>query len=322
MSDRQLPQKDFLIVLDQKDIIQSIMPDGIEDQKYVGQSITSMLDEHVYKSYEMFKKNIIKSHVILNAEMTLKNNRHCYFSGYNDENTNMIIVIFENLSDQEVFRKILKLNNSQLNAIRELNQSIKVKDDLNYEQISKLNSELLNSRRIIEKQNAELLKYNKLLKQMSIEDSLTGCYNRRHFYDYMRETVLSSQVEDMRCLIMIDFNHFKTINDQFGHDAGDRLLINFVKVTKDILSAKGEIFRLGGDEFILLTNHQDADQAHIMMQKINQQFYNFSKISSLAYGIILFKMSEVNHIFELTNLIKKADDLMYQHKRSQNESNQ
>lgn len=318
MSNRLLPQKDYLIVLDKEDNILSIIPDNIDDQKYVGQPMIAMLEERELKSYEAFKNKMMTSHVVLNAEMTLKNDRHCYFSGYSDENTRMIIVIFENLSDHEVFLKIMKLNNLQLNAIRDLHQSVQAKDDEIYEQISKLNSELLNSRRIIEKQNAELLKYNILLKQMSIEDSLTGCYNRRHFYDYMRDTVLSSQEEEKRCLIMIDFNHFKTINDQFGHDAGDRLLINFVKVTKDILSTQGEIFRLGGDEFILLTNHQDLNQAHLMMQTIDQKFFEFSKISSLAYGIIHFKMSDVNHIFELTNLIKQADDLMYQHKRSQN----
>lgn len=319
MSSRKLLQKDFLIVLDSEDYIQSIIPSNSDYQPYVLKPMSSMIDDNDLSTYESFKKKMTTSGVILNVEMTLKDDQHCYFNGYSDDISQLIIVTFESLSDHEVFRKIMLLNNQQLNMIRSLSQNAHSKDHENYEEISKLNSELLNSRRIIEKQNAELLKYNKLLKQMSIEDGLTGCYNRRHFYDYMRETVLSSQEDEMRCLIMIDFNHFKTINDQFGHDAGDRLLINFVKVTKDHLNHDGEIFRLGGDEFILLTNHQDVDQAHRMMQKINQQFYDFSKISSLAYGIISFKMSDVNHIFELSNLIKQADDLMYQHKRSQNE---
>lgn len=189
-------------------------------------------------------------------------------------------------------------------------------EDKVYEEISKLNSELVNSKRIIEKQNAELSNYNKLLKKMAIEDSLTGCYNRRHFYDFMRDTILSTQNDIINTLVMIDFNQFKAINDQFGHDAGDRLLINFVELVKENLNDKGEIFRLGGDEFIILTNHQTFDQTQKMMEKIDEKFFNFSKISSLAFGIVQFKSSEINHEFEITNLIRKADELMYKHKRS------
>lgn len=318
MSSLKQPLKDFLIVLNSDDIIQSIIPNNITYMPYIGQPMSNILDETALNKYQSFMNDLKKTNVILNAEMTLANDKHCFFSGYCDDISRFIIIIFETLSDYEVFKKIMLLNNKQLNAIRNLTLSAQSHDDEHYLEISKLNSELVNSRRIIEKQNAELLKYNKLLKQMSIEDSLTGCYNRRHFYDYMRDLVFSSQREDKRCLIMIDFNHFKSINDQFGHDAGDRLLINFVKVTKDLLQNHGEIFRLGGDEFILLTDHQDEKQAHDVMEIINQKFFEFSMISSLAYGIATFKMSDINHMFELTNLIKQSDDLMYQHKRSQN----
>lgn len=184
-----------------------------------------------------------------------------------------------------------------------------------YEEITKLNNELLNSKRIIEKQNAELQNYNKLLKKMSIEDSLTGCYNRRQFYEYFRESIMSSQKDTLYTLIMIDFNHFKTINDQFGHDAGDRLLVMFVQIASNILSVKGDVFRLGGDEFILLIKN-DQNFALNVMEEINQRFLKHSTIASLAFGIVEFREHEINHEFDLTNLVRKADDLMYQHKKS------
>ncbi|QLY40237.1 GGDEF domain-containing protein [Hujiaoplasma nucleasis] len=105
--------------------------------------------------------------------------------------------------------------------MRALKKDILKHDEKAYIEISKLNSELLNPQRIIEKQNIELKKFNQLLKKISIEDSLTGSYNRRYFYNYMRENVLPSQSDNSMGLVLIDFNHFKAINDQFGHDTGD-----------------------------------------------------------------------------------------------------
>ncbi|MBN2300714.1 MAG: GGDEF domain-containing protein [Acholeplasmataceae bacterium] len=306
--------KDFLIRLDLEDVIQFITPTNSTFSNYVNHSIIDILSESDVQKFELFKKEINEKNVVLNYEIVLKDNIRCYFNGYADQTIKFIIVLFESLSDQGAFKKIMKLNSQQVNDIRSLHQNLQSHDENAYEEISKLNSELLNSRRIIEKQNAELSKYNVLLKKMSIEDSLTGCYNRRHFYDYMREKILSSQKDVEMNLVMIDFNHFKQINDQFGHDAGDRLLINFVKISRDFLEDKGEVFRLGGDEFLLLTNHQKNEDVKQLMIKINQEFFKHSMISDLAYGIVNFKVTDINNEFDLTSLIQKSDKLMYENK--------
>jgi diguanylate cyclase (GGDEF)-like protein len=110
---------------------------------------------------------------------------------------------------------------------------------------------------------------------------------------------------------MIDFNNFKKVNDEFGHDAGDRLLISFVEITKAIIKNKGEIFRIGGDEFIIIFYHMNEEEALLVMQKIETQFQTKSLVVTLAYGIVSFNESEFNFEFDLSNLIKKADTLMY-----------
>ncbi len=308
-------KKDFLIVLDDKNDIQFIFPKNSSFSPYVNRSIETLFDHACIETVQKFMQDLRVNHFMSNCEMTLNDSTRAFFSGYSEESSAFIMVLFEQLSEPEVLKKMIVLNSQQVNEIRALNKIVSLQDDQSLEQISRLNNELLNSRRTIEKQNAELVKYNRLLKKMAVEDSLTGCYNRRYFYDYMRDHVFASQQDETHCLIMIDFNHFKSINDQFGHDAGDRLLIQFVKIAKAILTDIGEVFRLGGDEFIILTNHIHVEDARIMMEKLNNQFKEDSMIATLAYGIVQFKTSDINHEFDLTNILKTTDDLMYEHKK-------
>lgn len=305
--------QEFLIELNTQDVITGIIPETSMYVDYIGLPIESLLADQMRSVYPTFKQILKKDRLVINFKMMLSSNHQCFFNGYMDKDALFIIVLFQSMSDQDILKKMMMLNSQQLNEIRKLYKYAQM-NDAAYEQISKLNNELVNSKRTIEKQNAQLQKYNELLKKMAIEDSLTGCFNRRHFYDYMRENVLSSQRDETKCLINIDFNHFKMINDQFGHDAGDRLLVQFVKITQNQLKEEGTVFRIGGDEFILLTSHQNVEDATQMMEEINQHFYANTKIASLAFGIVLFNISDMNHEFELTNLVKQSDERMYDYK--------
>ncbi|MCR5356068.1 MAG: sensor domain-containing diguanylate cyclase [Lachnospiraceae bacterium] len=92
---------------------------------------------------------------------------------------------------------------------------------------------------------------NKILTQLSIHDSLTGVLNRRAF-DFAAEEKLSHSKG--AALIFFDIDYFKQVNDQFGHDAGDRLLVAFSDTLKNNFSDRGIISRFGGDEFVVLTD--------------------------------------------------------------------
>lgn len=304
--------KDFLVVLDQDKIIQWVIPSHQVFDKYLNKAYHHLFVLNDKESNTFFDK-LNQHESVFNYKTDIKFN-DMYYTGYLNgfkDDFYYIIVLFNHESDEEIFKKIIKLNSVQVNELRSLRKDIQVHDEKAYEEISKLNSELLNKQRIIEKQNIELKKYNNLLKKISTEDTLTGCYNRRYFYDYMRDNVLPSQGDENKSLVLIDFNHFKKINDQFGHDAGDRLLIQFVKETQDIVGDEGVLFRLGGDEFIIILSKCDLEQAKHMMGMICDNFNRLSEIASLAYGIISFKESEISQEFELTNLLKEADRLMY-----------
>ncbi len=105
--------------------------------------------------------------------------------------------------------------------------------------------------------NAQLHEKNQELKQQSVRDPLTGLYNRRHFQDFMRTHQLldkrgagTSGEEMVSALFLMDVDHFKHINDTYGHAAGDAVLIRIAASLREILRETDMIVRWGGEEFL------------------------------------------------------------------------
>jgi diguanylate cyclase (GGDEF)-like protein len=106
------------------------------------------------------------------------------------------------------------------------------------------------------------LRLRDALRDMAMADALTGLANRRHL-----ETVLELRLEEAERLgepiscLMADVDHFKRINDNFGHDAGDAVLREMGEVLRNSMRESGVAFRYGGEEFLLLMPKLDAEQA-------------------------------------------------------------
>ena len=98
--------------------------------------------------------------------------------------------------------------------------------------------------------NAQLYLKNKELKQQSVRDPLTGLYNRRHFLDFMRTHTPKANREPCGALFLLDVDHFKHINDTYGHAAGDAVLTAMSASLREILRETDMIVRWGGEEFL------------------------------------------------------------------------
>ncbi|MDD5017991.1 MAG: GGDEF domain-containing protein, partial [Eubacteriales bacterium] len=120
----------------------------------------------------------------------------------------------------------------------------------------------INQQRHIKTQQTQLGKINKELKKMAYLDSLTGLPNRRHFDRIIKkEKALMMRKSHDSCLVMLDIDYFKKVNDQYGHPSGDKLLTQVSDLLLQHLRKYDTICRLGGDEFVLLlpqTNLSDA----------------------------------------------------------------
>ena len=107
-------------------------------------------------------------------------------------------------------------------------------------------------------------------KRMEI-DPLTGVYNRNRFPSAMRDfTKIARDTGEPLSLVMFDIDHFKSINDTYGHDAGDEVLFGFAQTIRSFLDRRHILIRWGGEEFILLCLHYDGDQAQAFANQIRE----------------------------------------------------
>ena len=120
------------------------------------------------------------------------------------------------------------------------------------------------------------------LLEKALFDPLTGLRNRHHLEDTLRTQMAQAMRSEqpVSCL-MIDIDHFKSINDRFGHEAGDQVIKSVASVVQRATHNTGMAFRYGGEEFLVLLSGADEEEAHACAQKI----YNGVHELSLRYGL-------------------------------------
>jgi len=118
----------------------------------------------------------------------------------------------------------------------------------------------------------ELKQKNKRLETLATLDPLTNLPNRRFFEkQLMYERAIARRYETTASLLMIDIDHFKTINDSLGHDNGDRILIELSALLKKDIRESDTLARWGGEEFMILLSHTDIAGAEIVAKRLNQK---------------------------------------------------
>lgn len=112
----------------------------------------------------------------------------------------------------------------------------------------------------------------KRIYELSITDGLTSLYNRRYFNE-VSSKILKNNIRDNKTFgfILLDIDHFKKINDTYGHQVGDKVLISVSKVLEKIFKRKSDIvFRLGGEEFGIIVTTKTKDDVILLAEKTRQ----------------------------------------------------
>ena len=106
-------------------------------------------------------------------------------------------------------------------------------------------------------------------RSLSRRESLTGCFNRRAFYElFPREVERARRLGQGIALVFLDIDHFKAINDRFGHETGDRMLQQLSARLRGLIRETDLLFRWGGEEFVVLMPHTDPGEARVLGERI------------------------------------------------------
>jgi len=149
---------------------------------------------------------------------------------------------------------------------------------------------------------------NRELADISSRDALTGIYNRRYFTE--RAQVVLTNGEH-NALMMLDLDHFKAINDTYGHDAGDAVLRRFAATIGELIRKTDLFARYGGEEFVLLLPKCPPVQARRIADRINELTREIRIDGQPALRLTVSVGCAVTQDSVLEELLKKADDALY-----------
>lgn len=177
----------------------------------------------------------------------------------------MIFVFTNSLVLAQRFSNALEHEEVMTAQLKEINLNL---DKL----VVKRTEDLEKSRKQIENQKIELEKVNLTLQQLSLKDPLTGLWNRRR-YDAVIFEEWNRGLRHNRpiSLVMIDLDYFKLYNDYYGHDAGDRCLIQIAQIIKDSFRRASDLVaRYGGEEFIVIIPELEKNQVINMANSLKK----------------------------------------------------
>jgi diguanylate cyclase (GGDEF)-like protein/PAS domain S-box-containing protein len=162
------------------------------------------------------------------------------------------------------------------------------------------------------------LYYQKELEHKSFHDSLTNLYNRRFFEEEMKRLDTKRQLP--LSIIMADVNGLKIINDSYGHEKGDQILIKAAEILKEALREEDILARQGGDEFAVLLPKTNNEQLSKIIKRIKDKINQVNNQADMPISIALGSAIKKDPAKDINEVLKRADDDMYQNKLSESKS--
>lgn len=156
------------------------------------------------------------------------------------------------------------------------------------------------------------------LEQAALTDALTGMQNRRYFDDAMKEYIEEfRRIDKPIGLMILDLDHFKEVNDTYGHDVGDEVLRAVASCLRDMTRYHDVVARLGGEEFAVVAPNMDEDMLVKLAERIRKAIAGMAVLSgnvrlkiTTSVGLAVWDKRESAEEF-----YRRADRLLYQAKR-------
>lgn len=150
--------------------------------------------------------------------------------------------------------------------------------------------------------------------ERSIRDELTGLYNRRYINERISQSLCNSGSRGV--IAVVDIDHFKKVNDSFGHDVGDNTLIAVSNILKSFMGQQDLIGRYGGEEFVLFLSQSDSESVKTLLEEMSKAVETKASVMLPNPVTISVGYSEVRKEDTLHSLFSKADSALYMAKRN------
>ena len=155
--------------------------------------------------------------------------------------------------------------------------------------------------------------------QMATLDELTGISNRRGFMALARHAIAMCRRHHQHAvLFVLDLDKFKPINDRFGHAEGDRALVAFSGIMRDVFRDSDVYARTGGDEFVVLLTGTDEEGANESLERFREALSDYNRIADRGYDLEYsagYVIRSADDERGIEALIEAADDMMYTRKK-------
>lgn len=185
------------------------------------------------------------------------------------------------------------------------------------EEIAQISNEMSGLMSQLRKERRQLKAANAKIKELSRRDPLTGIYNRRAFMEMATQKLSFCRRHDFSIsMLYMDLDHFKSVNDTWGHDTGDLLLKSFTDSVSETIREEDIFARLGGEEFALLLPSQDEDGALHVAERILNLCRQIEVSGVDRYNSVSIGVAEFASGFSLEELITISDSACYYSKEN------
>lgn len=179
-------------------------------------------------------------------------------------------------------------------------------------QVIELNEQLASAQRDLSRSNRKLQESETRLMTLSLTDPLTGLANRRRLMEFLQNEIeRNKRYAEPFSIIMTDIDFFKKVNDGFGHDVGDEVLLAFASLLKEHVRSVDLVARLGGEEFIVVMPNTSLEGATTKAERLRAEtellyFDSMQRGVTASFGVADFSGAD-----DANSLLKHVDEAVY-----------